>query len=175
MREIARQVGIQPASIYAHFASKEEILWFAYRSALDILGAMQAKALDDDAAGSGDVERSLRAFVRAHVRFHAQHSRVARIANSQMSSLSERHYAEATAWRDAYESSLYELVCEAASSGLIHITDVKIHVYAILQLGMGVATWYRPDGEWTVDEVVDRYEAITLRILGLPAVDRTID
>lgn len=167
MRDIAKQVGIQVASIYSHFGSKEEILWYAYKQAIDMLSAMQAEGEADLDAGTATVEDRIRMFVRQHARFHGEYSQIAKISNSQMASLSEHHYGEATKWRDEYEQSLRDLLQEAVSERKLAIADVKIYSYALLQMGMAIATWYRPDGEWSLQEVVDHYEEIAVRSLGL--------
>lgn len=167
MREIARDVGIQPSSIYSHFTSKEEILWSAYSRANETLDQMQAEVLEKDRLGTAGTEQNLRAFIRTHARFHAENGQIAMIANSQIASLRADHYEKATMWRDRYEARLRGLLQEAVEAKLVQITDVKMYVYAILQMGMAIATWYRPDGEWTVDEVVEHYDEMTERMLCL--------
>jgi AcrR family transcriptional regulator len=167
MRDIARQVGIQVASIYSHFGSKEEILWDAYKQGINTLAAMQAEGEAELEQGKATIEGRLRMFVRQHARFHAEHSQIAKIANSQMASLSAAHYDEAAQWRDGYEQSLRDLLQEAVNERKLAITDVKIYSYALLQMGMAIATWYRPDGEWSLQEVVDHYEEIAVRSLRL--------
>lgn len=165
MREIARDVGIQPASIYSHFTSKEEILWSAYSRANQTLDQMQDEVLPGDRVGDAGPQQDLRAFIRTHARFHAENGQIAMIANSQMASLRADHYEKATVWRDSYEQRLRTLLEAAVDAGFANVSDVKIYVYAILQMGMAIATWFRTDGDWTVDEVVDRYDEMARRML----------
>lgn len=165
IRDIAREVGIQPASIYSHFPSKEEILWCAYRQAMDQLASMQAEATPTDAGLEGRV----RAFVRTHALFHATHSRLAQVSNSQMVSLNRAHYDQAAQWRDDYERMFRNILLQGVDSGAIALPDPKIYSYAILQMGMSIALWYRPDGQWSAQEIAGHHEEIALRMLGLDA------
>lgn len=166
MRDIARVVGIQPASIYSHFASKEEILWSAYRRAMDTLSEMQGGAVDEVPTTAVLGDQQLRVFLRTHARFHAQYSRMALIANSQMPSLRHDHYMEAALWRDKYERSLRDLLQKLTQAGLVNVADVKMYSYAVLQLGITIATWYNPAGEWDLESVVENYEEMAMRLLG---------
>jgi AcrR family transcriptional regulator len=166
MRDIARDANIRPATIYSHFSSKEEILWYIYQIATETLTAMQAKPISADLVEDEGIGRRLHVFVRTHVRFHAVHSQVARIANSQIDNLSEEHYTIAARWRHDYEDSLRGLLTEASNTGFVDVPDIRIYSYAILQMGIAIATWYRPDGEWGVDQIVEHYDEIAMRLLG---------
>ncbi|CAN5343787.1 TetR/AcrR family transcriptional regulator [soil metagenome] len=165
MRDIARVVGIQPASIYNHFSSKEEILWFAYCEAMETLESMQERARDTALGVVGQV----RAFVYAQALFHSTHHRLAHISNSQMVSLSEAHYEAAARWRDEYEKSLRALLTQGVEQGLMNIPNPRVYSYAVLQMGIAIATWYRPGGTLTPATIADDYVEMTMRILGVQA------
>ena len=167
IRDLAKDVGIQPASIYSHFPSKEEILWYAYSEAMSILAAMQADVLPADRVDGPPATAEFRAFVRTHVRFHVRSSQIAKIANSQMASLSPEHYQVAARWRSEYEHALRRLVEAALGAAGTSVPDTKIYAYAILQMGMSVAIWYHADGGWSEDEIVHHYDEMGLRLLGL--------
>ena len=47
------------------------------------------------------------------------------------------------------------------------VLNLQLQTYALLALGVHVATWYRPDGPLGLDEIVDVYTTIALRQLGL--------
>jgi len=162
MRQIASAVGIQPASLYNHYSSKEEILWAIVQRSLDTILTGQERALASEAS---TVER-LRAFVRMHIRFHAEENASARVVNSNLSSLSKRHYALTVKKRAIYEHRFRELLRSGVTEGLFAITNPKITSYAILEMGMGVATWFSDEGELDVDDLLSLYEELALRMAG---------
>jgi len=162
MRQIASAVGIQPASLYNHYRSKEEILWAIVQRSLDTILTGQERALASEAS---TVER-LRAFVRMHIRFHAEENASARVVNSNLSSLSKRHYALTVKKRAIYEHRFRELLRSGVTEGLFAITNPKITSYAILEMGMGVATWFSDEGELDVDDLLSLYEELALRMAG---------
>ena len=162
MRQIASAVGIQPASLYNHYRSKEEILWAIVQRSLDTILTGQERAFASEAS---TVER-LRAFVRMHIRFHAEENASARVVNSNLSSLSKRHYALTVKERAIYEHRFRELLRSGVTEGLFAITNPKITSYAILEMGMGVATWFSDEGELDVDDLLRLYEELALRMAG---------
>jgi AcrR family transcriptional regulator len=162
MRQIASAVGIQPASLYNHHRSKEEILWVIVQRSLDTILTGQERAF---ATETSTVDR-LRAFVRMHIRFHAEENASARVVNSNLSSLSKRHYALTVKKRAIYEHRLRELLRTGVQEGVFAITNPKITSYAILEMGMGVATWFNDEGELTVDDLLPLYEELALKMVG---------
>lgn len=164
MREIAGTVGIQAASLYNHFGSKEAMLWDLTLSALDELtiGRETAMAILDP--GASPVER-LGRFVTAHIAFHARHRDQAVLVNSQLGSLSEEHYREAVARRHGYESHLRLIIDDGVRTGDFDPPDVRVSAFAILQMGMAVSSWFRPDGPHTIEELCEIYADLATRML----------
>lgn len=69
MRDIAQAVGIRPASIYAHFASKEQVLVEALTGTLDAFHAFLLEAVEPGLPARDQLERLVRQHVRWQVRF----------------------------------------------------------------------------------------------------------
>lgn len=168
MRDIARDVGIKPASLYTHFSSKEEILWHIIsRTTLDL------ETLQEEAMTRLDhpVER-LRAFIRNHALFHADHPREARVANVQIYSLSRAHFQEIVAFRRRYEVQLQEILTAGQKRGYFEQYDTKLASYALLQMGIGIAYWYGGTGRATPEQVADLWETFALNMMGAGTVHR---
>lgn len=162
MRQIAAAVGIKPASLYNHYPSKEEILWEIVQAALKEILRGQKEAFSAHAV---TVDR-LCAFVRVHAAFHARESQLARVVNNNLSGLVPRHYRKAVADRARYEHGLRDLLAAGVQEGIFDVPDTKITSYAILEMGMGISIWFRPDGPLSVDEVARRHEELALRMVG---------
>jgi AcrR family transcriptional regulator len=163
MRQIARAVGIQPASLYNHYPSKEALLWDICREAMDELLANADAAIGRD----DEPEQQLRRFVRQHTRFHIERRRAALVINRQLASLSPAHYAEITEMRDAYERKLRGLLRRGANEGLFHIPDARLASYAVLAIGLHVSVWYRDDGRLSAERIIDHHERLAVQLVGL--------
>lgn len=156
--EIARQCGIQKASIYHHYPSKENILFRIHKVTLEDLTGYLRGNLD----GLTDVEGRMRAAVRSHVRFHLNRQKETFIANSELRGLTAAHYREIVRKRDAYEQIFQHIIREGCEHGAFAAADVKILSYAILTLCTAGAIWFKPKGRLRVDDIADIYEAFVL-------------
>jgi AcrR family transcriptional regulator len=143
IRDIATAAGIQSASLYAHYASKEQIL-----ADLVLLGHEDHHARLRAVSG-------LDALVREHVRWHAEHPRLAVVVNAELHALSPELAAPALALRDRST----QLLIDAAGGDWLAAA-------AIGGMGIRVANWFSPEGDFTVDEVADRYAEFAMAIVG---------
>jgi AcrR family transcriptional regulator len=168
MRDLADAVGIRAASLYNHFGSKEDILWDLMQRAFEDLEAGWAQAeltarTPDGRPGSPG-ER-LRAFYAAHVRYHALNRHRADLLNRQLHGLRPERYRACVALRDHYQAHLTRIVTDGVRSGEFAVPDVRLATFALLEMGMAVATWYRVGGAMDVDELCRRYVEMALKLV----------
>lgn len=152
--DIAGGSGIQKASIYYHYASKEDLLFCILKSTMDDL----TTALTNRLAVTRGIEQRMRVAVRSHVCFHLERQKENFIANAELRGLTAEHYRSIVKKRDGYESIFQDLIRQGTEEGVFADVDVKILSYAILTLCTAGATWYNPSGRLTVDEIADIYE-----------------
>jgi AcrR family transcriptional regulator len=162
VRAIAEGVGIKASSLYNHFSSKEAILWDMTASALAALYG-QWRAAEAELSDPTPTER-LAAFIRSQVSFHIDRYREAVIINAQLGRLSPDHFDRAVGLRKEYEDVLTRIVqsCVAAGGS---VPDVRVTVFALLQMTTAIATWYQPDGPMSADAIVDHYIALALKLV----------
>jgi AcrR family transcriptional regulator len=146
MRDLARAVGLQMASLYHHFGSKQELLVAIMREAMADLTTYVSDAIE--AAGS-DPRGRLAAAIRAHVRFHAERRPEVIVADSELRSLAEPGRAEIVALRDRHQA-LFRAPIEA-----IGVPEPGIVTTAVITMCTDIATWFRNDGRLDADEVAD--------------------
>lgn len=156
--EIAKGSGIQKASIYYHFPSKEALLFDILSATMDDLTHYLHENLD----GIDDVETRMRAAVHGHVRFHLERQKENFIANSELRGLTPEHYQAIVAKRDEYETMFQSIIERGHEAGVFADGDVKILSYAILTLCTAGAAWYKPSGRLSIDEIAAIYEAFIL-------------
>ncbi|WP_172684045.1 TetR/AcrR family transcriptional regulator [Desulfosarcina cetonica] len=152
--DIASGSGIQKASIYYHYASKEDLLFHILESTMDDLTDYLRRCL----AAVDGIESRMRAAVRGHVRFHLERQKENFIANSELRGLSAEHYRTIVKKRDAYERIFQDLIRDGSRAGVFTDGDAKILSYAILTLCTAGASWYKTGGRLTVEAIADIYE-----------------
>jgi AcrR family transcriptional regulator len=162
MADIGARVGIRGPSIYKHFASKQEILAEITFSTMDRLIANYSSVV----SSTSQVAEQLQWAVESHVRYHARHRFEAFVGTREIYSMEEPGRSKLLARRDVYELGFRELIERGQLEGRFQVLSSRLASYAILDMGMGVAVWYRDDGPMSEDEVVRHYGSIALRIVG---------
>jgi len=152
--DIARGCGIQKASIYYHFSSKEELLFQIMSHTMSDLVSLLKESL----VQADPIDQRMRVAVRTHVQFHLHRQKENFIANSELRGLSEEHYRSIVALRDEYESIFQALIREGRDNGAFVAVDVRILSYAILNLCTSGAFWYNPGGRLAVEDIAAIYE-----------------
>ena len=158
MSAIAKACGIQKASIYYHFPSKEDLLFSIMGTTMNDLMAH----LQDHLARAATIEDRMRAAVRSHVSFHLDRQKETFIASSELRGLSPERLAVVVAQRDSYESIFQGLIQRGIEQKVFQPGDVKILSYAILTLCTAGASWFNPGGRLRVEDIADIYEAFVL-------------
>ncbi|OAA27947.1 transcriptional regulator [Frankia sp. EI5c] len=163
MADLGTAVGMRGPSLYKHVASKQDVLVQIMTGTMESLLALHRAAVSTT---TDPVER-LRRATEAHVRYHARHRLEAFVGNRELRSLVQPHLERVLGLRAEYERCFRDLVEAGVRAGRFEVTSARLASYAILDLGMGVAVWYREDGELTEDAVVWEYSQFALRIVGL--------
>jgi len=159
MRTLARGLRMEPASLYYHFPSKQDILFAILDRTLDDLldGLRHAvTAADDDRA-------RLQAAVRFHVLFHVRRRQEAFLSHSELRSLTPANLRRVLAKRDEYEHVVRGLLATGVRAGGFQVADVKLTAMAILTMCTGVATWFSEGGRLAPESIADRYVEMILR------------
>jgi AcrR family transcriptional regulator len=163
VRDIAKALDIQGASLYAHVASKEDVLWSIVDGAA---AAFEAKADEAvaDTAGADPVER-LAALVEAHVDVVTADPERASVFVTEWRHLSHERRAAIATRRDAYEQRFRAVIDDGLAVGAFRPTDPALAATFILTALNGIATWYRPDGRLSANRIADHYVDLALRSL----------
>lgn len=162
LREVASLVGIQVGSLYNHMSGKDQLLRDIMVTAMEEL----LDAIDQAIASRNDAFDRLVAGLDCHIRFHAEHRRETFIGNSELRALSPEDLKAVLALRKRYETTLGDLLREAADFRGTDLLDAQLQTYSVLALGTHVASWYRP-GKVSLDRVVSVYTELVLRQLAM--------
>jgi TetR/AcrR family transcriptional regulator, cholesterol catabolism regulator len=163
VRDIARALDIQGASLYAHVASKEDLLWSIVDRAATAFEVAVERALADTA--SDDPVERLAAMVEAHVEVITADPERSSVFVTEWRHLSSERRASIGARRDAYERRVRDVMAEGQAIGVFAAIDPTLAATFLLTALNGIATWYRPDGRLSADRIADHYVDLALRSL----------
>lgn len=167
LRAIAAEVGIQVGSLYNHISGKEELLADLMINVMDTLDAHLDEAIHQDPDATA-LSR-LQAAIEAHLSYHTQHARDTFVGNSELRALGPKNRKIVLGRRRDYQHSMRRLVVAAAAEAGVDLIDATLQTFAILALGMHVASWFREDGPISRDMVIDTYTRLSLRQIGIDA------
>ena len=166
IRDIARALSLQGASLYAHVTSKEDVLWgIVDRAAGRFEAAAERAEHDAQARRPGDPAEALAALVRAHVDVLTGHVDEAGVFVHEWRALGSERRAGILARRDAYEARFRRRIEEGIAIGAFAMTDPAIATSALLSALNGVATWYDPDGRLAGSRIADHLVDLSMRML----------
>lgn len=165
VRDIARALDLQGASLYSHVASKEDVLFaIVDRGASRFEEALRAAEAEADGTRAGPVER-LAAIVRAHARLVAREPELASVFVTEWRHLTGDRRAAILARRDAYEARFRAVVDDGMTTGDLALTDSAVAATFLLSALNGIAMWFRPDGRLSAEDLADRYADLATRAL----------
>jgi AcrR family transcriptional regulator len=164
IRDIAAGCGLQSASLYGHFASKEAILAELVTTAYRV----HNRALMSALLGVGsDPKDQLRKLVEAHVAAHCRWSKLAAVATWEISNLSEQAAAPAHVLRESSAALLVEIIDRGLTQKAFTIAHLDVTLSAIGSLGTAVINWYPTQAAtYTPEQVGVIYADLTLLMVG---------
>jgi AcrR family transcriptional regulator len=160
MKDIARAVGVRAPSLYTHVRSKNALLTEIMVTTMDDL----IKGFHLAVATTRDPVEQLRHATEAHVRYHTRHRREAFVGNREIPSLKPGARRIILDKRREYSMLFRDLIDRGSKEGIFLRSSPRLVAYAILDMGIGVAAWFRPDGPYTVEELVQSYGEFALRL-----------
>jgi AcrR family transcriptional regulator len=166
IRDIARALSVQGASLYAHVTSKEDVLWaIVDRAATRFERAADAAESNAEITNPGDPVEALGALVRAHVDVLTTDVGEASVFVHEWRALGAERRNEILARRDAYQQRFRRRIEDGIGVGAFAMTDPAIATNTILSALNGIATWYDPCGRLPADRIADHHVDLMLRML----------
>lgn len=161
MQRIADAAGLQKASLYHHFPSKDDILSQIVEAASQLL----VQPLEAIVAGPEDPPVRLKRAIENHVRVFCAH------ADEEWVLLYEaRHFAkpldrQLRPVRERYQALFRQLIEEGIAGGYFKPRDPVILTNGILGMGNWLGQWYRPEGPLKPEQVARQLADLALASL----------
>jgi AcrR family transcriptional regulator len=157
MRDIGQAAGLLAGSLYAHIASKEDLLYeVVVQSANQFLAELEAIGAEDLLS-----EDRLRKAMRAHVSVVAGNLDEAWVFHHEWKALTGPRREEVRRLRRRYERLWDEIVRELPGAA-----DPRFARLLVLSAANWTYTWYQPEGPLSPEEVADRFTDLLLAGLG---------
>ncbi|NWG06804.1 MAG: TetR/AcrR family transcriptional regulator [Chloroflexi bacterium] len=158
MADIAEAVNLQKASLYHHVSSKQEILFELLDQALQLL----LERISSISAQTISADRKLRLMVREYLQILADNIDLAAVLLFEHRALERRQHARHVPNRDKFELLWRNVLAQGVEEGTFRCDDVPLTARAILGLLNWTITWYRSDGEKTIQQIADDYASLLL-------------
>ena len=147
MDELSEATGLRSGGLYHYIGSKQQLLLAIFEQLMGPLLERAAEIEGDD----GDDVAKLRALVRAwvaHVERHLDHMSV--FAQERHAIEHGPEWEQVRASRDAFEAIL------ARRLAAVGLTD-RLTLFALLGMVNHTATWLRPGGRLSAEQIADGY------------------
>ena len=138
MREIADEMGIRGASLYHHYASKEDILFAICLTVSAEPVERQLPLLDE----AGTPTSRIGALVRAHVLHLVDRQVEHLVGRHEMAALTPEHRAVVDEHRRYYQRRVQDTIAAGVRSGEFDAPDVRLVTLALLDMLNGTSSWY---------------------------------
>jgi AcrR family transcriptional regulator len=154
--DLAEAMGVQKGSLYAHIASKQDLLYEATRE-----GAQAFHAALDTVPEDAPVTERIRLALRAHLRVVAEQLDVATVFTREWRYLEGERALEFLSERRRYEERIRALFREGRETGALR-SDLDDGAAALLVLSAAnwAYTWLPPTAD--TDALADRFFALLL-------------
>jgi TetR/AcrR family transcriptional regulator, cholesterol catabolism regulator len=154
--DLAKALGVQKGSLYAHIESKQDLLYDAMRD-----GAAAFHAALDEIPEDLKVTERIRLALRAHLRVVAEQLDVATVFVREWRYLEGERAAEFLAERRRYEERFRALFRDGRELGELRTDlDDQAAVLLVLSAANWAYTWLPADAD--TDELADRFFATLL-------------
>ena len=163
MRDIAKEVGVEPASLYSHFKSKDDILKYICFKIADDFFEAQEPILH---SVSNPVEK-LKRLVAEHIRVVINNLDAATVFFIEWSYLKEPYLSEFISMREKYERGFRDVIQAGITSGDFRMMDVNFTVRLLFSIMNGVHEWYKTSGKVSPDEVGEKMSEFILNGLAI--------
>jgi AcrR family transcriptional regulator len=156
IRDVSREAGVSLSGLYYYVESKEELLFLIQDHAFGTVLESAERAV----AGAADPATALRRLIDAHVRYFVANMDEMKVLSHEADSLTGQYRRSVDD-----KKRRYTRVCQDALLALRSDpgVDVRVATFALFGMINWIYTWYRPERDAPVTELVDDLHQLFLR------------
>lgn len=158
VRDLADGLGMEAASLYSHYKSKDDILWtIADRCADEFF-----ESIEPIAASSLHTQKKLTDMIVAHVGVITRNIDASAVFFREWRHITEPRRSAYANRRNEYEGIFRAVVRKGIEENLFKNFDEGFSTRTIMSALNWTHTWYRADGELTSEEIGQHLAGILL-------------
>jgi AcrR family transcriptional regulator len=161
LEQVANELQVTKPFIYAHFASKNELLVEICSRAIQLAHESLNRAMVQDASATERLETVLRDFLTA-VLNHQQH---AMIYSREEKELEQKDRDAINQLRRDFDRRLVELINLGVASNEFHADDVQLTALAIGGIVGWAPVWFRANGRLSLEQVTAYLAGLALAMV----------
>lgn len=158
VRDIAKALDMEPASLYSHFENKEDILKLTCFEMADKFH-LAIKEVNDIYFNT---EEKLRMAIRFHVELLTENLDAAIIFIRDWRNLTGESLSQFVEKRNAYEEGIREIIQNGIDEGLFNETDKKFAALTVLSSVNWIVEWYKEDGNLNAEQIAEKLSSFIL-------------
>lgn len=158
VRELADNVGIEAASLYNHFASKEEIL----KEICFETGKEYLRHLSEVNRFAGDYRQKISRFIQLHIEITIKHIAFVAVANHEWRHLKSENLTGFLSMRKQYEIGVLHILKNGMNEGAFREINPEIALFTLLSALRWVEAWYKEDRNISVAALEKNIELLVL-------------
>lgn len=152
VRDIAKALDMEPASLYSHFENKEDLLRLTCFEMADKFH-LAIKEVNDIYFNA---EEKLRMAIKFHVEILTENLNAAIIFIRDWRNLTGESLKQFIEKRNAYEEGIREIIQNGIDEGLFNETDKKFAALTVLSSVNWIVEWYKEDGNLNAEEIAEK-------------------
>ncbi|MFT3707908.1 MAG: TetR/AcrR family transcriptional regulator [Archangium sp.] len=161
-RDLTSALEVQPSALYAHFASKEEVL----AELIEIGYEAHHHALREAVVNGGATpQEQMAALVRANAKFHASFPLLAVVVHEEVHALTEERLKVANVFRAQSVGLLQQVIERGVAVGVFNPPDLQTTVAAIGAMSLRIPYWFQASAKFDLDALADAQVELALRML----------
>lgn len=149
MRDIAREVGVEAASLYNHISSKQLIL----SDLLLEIGHLFTIGMERIQKQDLSNLEKLEALIKLHVDITVSNTNAISLLPSEWVHLEEPSLKQFITLKDAYEKEFKSIITGAIAEGQIKSLDADLTLFSILSTLRWLYSWYSKYDEISIDQL----------------------
>jgi AcrR family transcriptional regulator len=160
MQDLTQATGLAAGGLYHYIGSKERLLFRICDELLEPLLERARAIVAREAPATDHLHELLRAWL-AHIATHGDHMLV--FAQERHVIEREPQWREVRRQRKAFEKILDDVLARGEQDGTMHFADRGLTLLALLGIVNHTATWLKPRGRLSPEQIADGYCELLLK------------